>query len=235
MAQRAQGVTFSPGSVDGRPQVPDPADDEFTGEALDTAGTRFDGATPWAWRNQGAATATLTRQALVLKAPASATVNFRMVEQAAPTAPWRYRVKFSGLSSAGAAYCQIAVNLVNNGTGGLISFMLEGGEYWNAFVVYWSAPDTFGGYVTYGAQNLILRPGSPDSTTLPWPLYVEVENDGTDLIWRVSVSGHDETFFEFGREPIADHVAAVTHIALAVNSENSADVIGAFGWFRRVA
>lgn len=212
------------------PTVANDANDEFdAGVSIDTAGTRFSGATPWAWRNQGGATATIAQDALLLTAPAASGANLRIVEQPAPSAPWRYRAKIAvpgaGANNGG------GVVLVNSGNGRAISWQYQyGGAAVSVLLgVNWTSVTAFAS--TFFNTNMSPVLGPPAG----WQYY-EVENDGTNLIFRMSPTGYQGTYRQIASTTIAGFLGAVTHIGLLANADSSTlNGLMLCDWFRRVA
>lgn len=218
-------------SPDDIPESASAADDEFEIDgAIDTVGSRFSGAAPWAWRNQGASTASNANGALILTAPGTASLNLRVIEQIAPSAPWTYRAKISAANS------QVGMSVANNGTGQLLVFHKYINTEWSdgriGVVQRYTDATTF----SASASGSEITSGGTTIGGVSAYQYFEVENDGTNLIWRISTTGHDGTFFTCATEAISAFVSAVDRIGLFARSLGSTRPgILACEWFRRVS
>lgn len=213
---------------DTEPGSPNAADDEFGGTgypsetSLDTAGTRFASATPWAWRNQGGATATLTAGVVVLVAP-SGTTNLRIIEQALPAGTtWKYRAKICVYAPFG-NFWQAGVTVIESGTtkfeqlvsseSGLIRV-----DRYSAVTTYGSTPATFASITFYQRQ-----------------IYIEIERNGSNIFYRFSPTGFSNTF-QLLYTSSGYWTSAPDKIGLmATSNGNGADVTLSCEWFRRIA
>lgn len=209
------------------PASPDPANDEFGGAALDTAGTRRSGATAWAWRNQGSATATLADGFLTLTSPTSSSDNYRIVEQAAPTAPWTYRAKLLDVFLNESNQASGGLVLVNTSTGKMLAFLksYEGGLKLQV--------GRFDSVSSWNSDNTLSAVFA--SRGFHAPLYLEIENDGTTLTFRYSDSGLDGTFITLATETLSGFISAVHTVGIASNNSNSHSAQTMVEWFRRIA
>lgn len=214
---------------DTHPVSADNADDEFeTGSAIDTAGTRFSGATAWAWLNQGGATDAVdsSRGNLRINGVTGADV-IRGVVQAAPGTPWRYRAKISVVTNA-LDFAHGGLFVYNSGTTEAITFGLQWVSSLNVRTVRYSNLST--------AVTQINISALPGVMGQPVPLYLEIANDGTDLVFRVSASGCDGTFQTLSTEPLATHITAVTDIGIYADPGGAGVApVTVCDWFRREA
>lgn len=91
------GTTPIPVSIDAYPSAPNAADDEFEyGTVIDTTGARRAGATAWAWRGQGSATATVANGALTYMTNGTTT---SLIEQPTSGTTWKYRARIGGATT----------------------------------------------------------------------------------------------------------------------------------------
>lgn len=227
----ALGVSWQPGgsgnvTPDTRPASPNAADDEFEGASLDTAGTRRSGATPWSIFTIGTNTQALASGSLVLTQAAGGQV-WIVISQPAPAAPWRYRAKMA-MSVPNSA--PVAAIVLYNNTSNKLCQM----GYWPTAPIVWfnqTGPlpgSTFGSSVFSG--NLSSNIGTPCNL---W-CYFEVENDGTNIIFRASMTGVEGSFQEMARQTLATWISSVDRICLSLNT-NATGQVGVFDWFRRMA
>jgi hypothetical protein len=91
----------------------------------------------------------------------------------------------------------------------------------------WTAV-TFNTATAYGA-NMVKR----DFESF---IYVEMEYDGTNIISRVSRTGHEGTFFQVASETAASHLGgAPTEVGLMANASSATAVMLTCDWFRRIS
>lgn len=213
------GGNVTPNSHPGSANV---ADDEFEGGALDTAGTRTAGATAWAWSNQGTSVATLAEGSLVLVPQGDGFSHF--ILQTAPATPWRYRLR-------AAAFAPLTT------TGSVGGFVVYGSGSTKNYIFGQDASDgklrvhRFTGPSTYDSSPYA---NLPFGMVPGVPVYLEVENDGTTLYFRVSATGVDGTFVTLFSQALATWVTAVTSIGVMGNSAIASAAI-VIDWFRRMA
>lgn len=211
---------------DTHPASPNAADDEFEGAALDTAGTRRAGATAWTLFSVGTNTQVLADGSLVLTQVAGGQV-WNIISQPAPATPWRYRTKVA-LSVPSAA--PVAGFVLYNDTS---NKLIQVG-FWPTGPLVWfnqTGPlpgSTFGSSVFSG--NLAQNDTNP---TTSWG-YFEVENDGTNIIFRASVTGVSGSFQELVRQTLATWIGSVDRVCLSLNT-NATGQVATFDWFRRMA
>lgn len=215
-----------PDDIPGSPNV---ADDEFEGASLDTAGTRTTGATAWAWYNQGGATATLTQGHLVLEAPADAGFDWRIIRQALPAAPWVYRYKMTQVSTVDVSdFLGFGLGIMNNTNARIIAFTKDYNAGWDLSIDRYSDVTTF---------NAVIK--NTDNFWSDWdvyyPVYFEVESDGTTLTFRYSASGVNGTFITFGTETLATYITTADYICLMAANSNSDACKLVVEWFRRMS
>lgn len=214
---------------DSHPASPDDADDEFEyGTNIDTTGARRAGATPWAWRNQGGATDTIDKGALIILAPDSAGIAMRMIEQDAPAGAYRYRCKLTHWLPA-INYTRAGLFVLRTASSKLLAVDTA---YSTGFQHQANSWNINGPYI-----------GAIGSTT-PFigdaydKVYLEIEYDGSSIYtFRFSKTGHEGTWTTIGTEAQATNLGgAADKIGLYVNIENSAGAgSGIFDWFRRMA
>lgn len=209
--------------IDKPPASADAADDEFADSSFDTA--------LWTWRNQGAATATQDGDGwLKLLAPASATTSHRIIEQPVAAATWKFRTKLvlGFASEVNFAYAGFVV--VNNTSGRLLFCGLIYNGGYMPIMQRWTSATEFSANVATSNTDLMY-------SRIPW--YLEVENNATNIIFRISPTGFDGTFRQLASDPIASFLTAaggsVDRIGLTVNSQNNAIAIGNYDWFRRIS
>lgn len=218
---------------DDLPETPNAADDEFEIDGdIDTTGGRFTGATPWAWRNQGGATAVVNAGSLVLTAPASAGHNHRIVEQVAPSAPWTFRCKVA--IAGGGPLNNGGIYICNSANGRLIHAY----RYINTFTTD-SSQLAISRLEDVNTASSQVRANSNVATLFggisQWG-YWELQNDGTTLTWAYSSNGVPGSFITLGTETIANFLGAVDRIGVGADSRSNTQPVALIcDWFRRVA
>lgn len=220
---------------DTHPASPDAADDEFEAfTSIDTLGTRFSAATAWSWLNQGTLTSIVSQGALTI-ANTNQTTSIRGVTQAPSGATYRYRCKcsfFTPTNNVG------AVGIALGKSGKLIVFQIgynSGGfffiqKYTNATTL---SSSTFG---TAGDIPATRLSGASSGLVTSFA-YMEVEYNGTNVIFRGSGNGHDATFTTFLSETAATFLGgAPDTIGLVISGQAVATAFtGVWDWFRKVA
>jgi hypothetical protein len=213
------------------PATANAADDEFDGGALDTAGTRFSGATAWAWRNQGGATWTQDSGYGILTGVGQTGSNLRIVEQVVGAGPWKYRCLLRSVKVASASNFSLAgMCVVNNGSGKVLGIYkgYNGGvaiaaDKWTNVTTYSTAL-----FAAVDLNAAHIRHSMSD------PIWLEIETSGTNLIFRYSIDG--VVWSTGATEALATFISSVDRIGLiAHNDTNSNQPIGVYGWWRRVA
>ncbi len=206
-----------------------PADDEFEyGAAIDTVGDRRAGSTVWAWRNQDATTSVVAGGVLVLLCPADAGRELHGVEQNVVSGNFKYRAKVLVKHSVGAT--MMGGLYVAEAGGKLLSLSwgyASGGQTLQAD--RWASATSHSS--AQGASTAI----DELHDAYGW-LYLEVEYDGTSIIFKYSKTGVENTFITFYTEATATHLgAAPTKVGLWGASSNAGETaVVACDWFRRV-
>ena len=221
---------------DTHPATPTPFDDEFEEAALDTTGSRFAGANPWAWVNQSGASALVSNGSLQLSAVPN-NGAFNLISQTPPAAPWTIEARCAiPLLENNAAYAGLL--LYNSATGGNVFF----GAAYNAYTslqpgigVAVSNQWPSGGGATISA--IAQYYGSSLWLLLAQFWYYQIVFDGTTLTYNVSRSGIPGTFSKIYSGAAANDLGgAPTHFGLAVASYGaSAPALLVCDWFRRTA
>lgn len=197
-------------------------DDEFEGTELDETGSRRAGAEAWTWYNQGSSTSIQGSGRQVLLHPGSVSDDHSAVMQEAPTAPWVFRAKVAlGTTASHGNYFRVGVIAYNDAN----THMHHAGI-------------SQSGVQAFSANSL--SSGGTNHTPLPWqvcvPVYIEMEDDGTDFYVRYSGSGVDGTFVElYSDAGYATLGATPTHVGLAVGNVNNFRTEGFFEWWRRIS
>lgn len=211
---------------DTHPAFPAILDDEFEDGSLDSK---------WGFVNQSGASEVLVDGALRLTgSTASGTTNYNLLVQTAPGAPWKIRAKchiIRGATNAAAGLCFYNTANQNGLMFGLA--YTSSAQTLNYYAQRIDDPTTFNSNVA-GPSTLSIGPVVA-SGAANVPVYLEIENDGTNLICRFSISGIDGTYVLAYSETIAAFLSAVDRTGVFIHSvSTSTAALVAFDWFRDV-
>ncbi|HYR15548.1 MAG TPA: hypothetical protein VEQ67_15215 [Mycobacterium sp.] len=188
--------------------------DEFEGAALDTAGTRYAGATAWTTINLGSSVITQSNGSIQMTGDATANSLHSIVQPVAGSA-WRFRAKinekFITPGNSFGFICRESGS-TKSITPGLL---INSGEVPQTWIAYWTNDATFNNFVGLAGAATIY-----DTYFHQWlyPLYAEVELAAGTITFRLSAMGDDNTFLP------------ITSITLATAGMAAVDQIG-LGWF----
>lgn len=218
-----------PVNPDTYPSSPANPDDEFdTGTSIDTAGTRRVSAVAWSLLNSGGSFAnSVNKGHLAISDTLAVVDNVRGVVQAV-TGTWRYRAKLSGIVHPNSNYWNIGMIVRNTANSRFMTLAKTWDTSWRLSVVQWSA------FATANSTLVITDIFTSAGRSFHLAMYLEIENNGTSLIFRYSDTGVDGTFITFHTATIATYIAAVDQIGLHL-SANGGACVGAFDWFRKMA
>ena len=209
-----------PVTPDTPPGAPDDMDDEFSGTGLDTKWTE--------WNKQSGQVIEVSDGWLSMKSVKTlGTAPICAVIQPAPSGTWKVRAK---LCIEAPTWNYVGVGLVARRTTGADKTVF-GGVLWNSS---YGTPSFFCGRVN--GTSLSTETDCYNINTNP--LYLELEYDGTNLIWRVSSSGWK--FAQAYAETAANHLGGAPEYvgidlwAYADGSDNQGLLVSA-DWFRRIS
>lgn len=202
---------------DNPPASPDAMDDEFNGASLDAKWTLLKDAS-------SGATYAVTDSHLFVSVPASnAYRQFEINQPISGTWKFRAKIKFESL-----AWDYIGLGLcVHNNTSGKT---LWAGLMYHAS---YGSPTSYVGRYTGETAN-------SEAESIEWrngDAYLEIENDGTNIIWRISLTGNGGLFSEFYREAISSFVSSVDAVGIYIHQWTNGAYKSAVSvdWFRRIA
>ena len=211
-------------ATDSPPDTANAMDDEFDGSSLDSK---------WTWANQGAH-ADITVDGvgyarMILDSEAA--VDVHSLLQSAPSSPWTIRAKVQTdyKNTVGGGAVQ---------SFGLVAHTDNGGGFPNRFTTFTSRVSSTAAQLHIGRwDNVTTMPFAISSTDLPVgrPIYLEIDFDGTTIVYSYSLSGFDEGFVVLGTEGINDWLFSVDDVGLCIFENNSEEMCGVCDWFRRVA
>lgn len=216
-------------NLDAAPASPNAADDEFSvGSSIDTAGTRFSGATAWTARAANVAvTNALTSGELVLtRAQTTSTVYEGYTQPMPASGDCTYRAKLIHQGKA-VNFHRVGMT-IERGTGASLKTLVLYNSNGTAIVLdrVSTASDSFN--TTYASLG---------TGAFGLPIYVEMQYSGTNLIFRYLATGMDRWYTLF-TEPQATWLGGrADRIGLVVLNGNNTNgnMVGYVPWFRRVA
>lgn len=208
---------------DTHPTSANAMDDEFEAGSLDSK---------WAWRNQGGASISFSDGAAIILAPNSASIQQRIIEQAAPAGAWKIRCKVNQWIATG-NYTRTGLCVIRSASSKMLAVDTAYSTGFKHEANSWNVAGSYIGGISSGGTGSINFLGDA------WmPMYLEIEYDGSSVYtFRVSKTGHEGTFFVIGTEAQATNLGgAADKVGIYVNVEGSAgDSRGAFDWFRRIS
>ena len=213
------------------------ANDEFEGASLDTAGTRFTGATAWTWQQQGSSTATLTEGSLVMSGQLVAG-TISAIEQPLPGgSSWTYqgRASWQGGNPGGSVQPFAGFHLRESSSGDVTGFGFIAN---NPGQIVLLTGTLAGGYAAIAVQTTYpyIASGSAGHLSLPWFYYQIALASGT-LTYSISQTGLPGSWITMASRAVTtDFSTAPDHIGFAVRANNGSDTPTAYvDWFRQVA
>lgn len=198
-------------------------DDEFqdlAGQSGPTNGL----ASKWSWRNQASSTTTFQNGRLLLNKPASSSYSVSMLQQTISGA-CRWRAKMN-IEAVIGNYSNVGIGFLNNADDDHTWITLGYTSGWGIEVIRGDSPTVWTSTPTSLAKVGHLA---------QW-VYVEAENDGTNLIFKVSHTG--EGYRQCHTETLATHVGTADRFFIGVNDQLNSSAggpIGVFEWVRRLA
>lgn len=205
--------------LDAQPTIRGGLDDEFNGVSLDT--------TRWSWFNQGGASASLGNSLVTLQAPPHLGQDSRGIYQTTPAPPWTVVAKLVAMDMASYTnYAQVGILLVDGSGKAVVC----------AMTVRSTIP-TFGFDISYwnnGGSWSNSATGVLDTmSTLVFPLYWKVQDDGTKITCSISRTG--TTYFQVGEVNRTQWLPIGPQgVGLLIGSNSSNQVVAAtYEYFRQ--
>lgn len=172
----------------------------------------------WSWVNQGSATYDEKYGSGYILVPSSSGTNLRIIQQAAPSAPFTLTAKFRRVATTGTGAYFVGLVLRNSGSGKVANLAWDGrGLTWYFF----NSPTSFnsypGGFIDHRPADTIYLQAvvsSLSSVTLNWSA------DGA--VFKTAYSGLD----------VAAFLSTCDSIGFTGNDESSTAPIYACDWFR---
>ncbi len=198
------------------PSSPDAMDDEFPGSSLDGI---------WTWFNQGTSTAVVNQSNLLMTSPIEASGQIRGIEQT-HSGPARYRARIAGINLSNFNLSGIYFRNTSNSRIMAFDTSRVSGTY---------AVDYFSSASAYSSSpfNATTRAGFEAERGY---VYAELEDDGTNLIARMSATGVNGTYELVLSVTRASYIGTPDRIGIHVYSGNASRAgIAVVDWFRKMA
>jgi hypothetical protein len=205
--------------LDAQPPIPGGLDDEFNGVSLDT--------TRWSWFNQGGASASLGNSLVTMQAPPSIGQDARGIYQTAPAPPWTAVAKLVAMDMASYTnYAQVGILLVD-GSGKAVTCAMSVRSTSPTFgfdMSYWNSGSSWNNSPT-GAVDVM--------PTVVFPLYLKVQDDGTNITCSFSRTG--TAYFQVGQVNRTEWLPSGPQgVGLLIGSNASNQVVaGTYEYFRQ--
>lgn len=212
--------------------TPDPADDHFeVGTALDTAGTRRAGATPWTKTNWGSTTEDIVDGVFRMTLPTENLVNLHVATQPISGSTWTYQAKIVAGNITRTAYCNWGLLVRDSASGKLITIhtLCNG----SSFIV---ESNRYNSVTSYNSTVADSAAGADYYFGLRWRWY-QIAYDGTNLTFSVSPSGPSGSYRTVRTETPATFIGTVPNqIGIFGNNDNNAANQLVFcDWFKKAA
>lgn len=217
---------------DTHPSSTNAANDEFeAGTSIDTAGTRFSGATTWTAFNISTATNVVGQGALAFKPALSASISINGYSQPTAGATWAYTVKYSQYSPNASAGMGLFVATSSGASGKIVSLNVNN----NILTVQaFTNSTTFSSSLFNGTSSGFPQV-SDRGTSFGW-IYLRIVFDGTNLIFSVSFSGIEGTFNQLFSQAATTNLGVPARIGLGGSIQSASNqAIALYDWFRKTA
>jgi hypothetical protein len=220
------GITY----VDAPPANPTSMDDEFQGATLDGK---------WTWLRQGAGSVAIVDGILQLTGENPASGNpLVAIKQPITGSTWKVRTKTSLTAfSATSSFWGTGLYVYNSANTRMfgIELLRTNTAIAKIYINRYNDPATRTTEL-YTLDQSGVTYITDRARTTDW-FYFEIENDGTSLIVRMSLTGISGSFVTLYTETIASYMSAVTDVALTTlgtGGTASPTAIANFEWFRRI-
>lgn len=205
--------------LDVQPIRPGGLDDEFNGPSLNTS--------RWTWFNQGGATTALGNSLITLQDPATSGEDLRGIYETAPAPPWAVVEKLVAVDMAAYAnYGQVGMLLVD-GSGKAVTCGMSVRSTTPTFAFdmdYWTTGNLWTSTPTNEVDLM---------STVVFPLYFKVQDDGTNITCSFSRTG--ALYFPIGQVARNEWLpSGPLGVGLFVGSNVSNQTVnGTFEYFRQ--
>ncbi len=193
------------------------ANDEFesaAGTAIDTAGTRFTGATAWVWGNQGTSTALQTGDGSINLVPQVDGNLHGVYQPIAHAAPWKYRARLFLQNAVASAGDLGGVFAYNSSNGHSVTF----GPFANTPGML---QIRFNSFTSFNSTGFNALPRNYTSQSIVTPVWYEMASDGTTLTFSVSSSGAEGSFIAVCTETIASFLGTIDNVGIIADSNST--------------
>jgi hypothetical protein len=203
--------------------------DEFeTGTSIDTAGTRYSGATAWNPFNLSTGSSQINNGSLILLPALTTSLSLNGFVQPVPAGSWTYTAKIATQGPNSSSLLGMIVATSAGATGNLYSFNLNLLEI---EVQSFSNATTFVSTLN-GLSNATINVSASTSPVVTYPVYMQISFNGTNLVFSYSTTG-------IGAFTVVETVAASTFlgtpglIGLAGSLRSTSQGLLISDWFRR--
>lgn len=217
---------------DTHPSTANPADDEFeVGSSIDTAGTRFGGATAWTAFSLSTGSTKVRQGSLVFLPALTAGRNCGGYTHPV-SGSWGYTVKFTNAVNAGNTLLGMFVATASGATGPILLFGFNG----TTLVVQRLTNSSTFSANQLATVNAITSELTSVAAQYRW-YYLRVTYDGTNLQFFISASGIEDTFVQVYTETSAAFLGAPAFIGIGGDGETAAtpQPLGIYDWFRKTS
>lgn len=206
--------------------------DEFeTGSAIDTAGTRYAGATPWAAFNLSTTTNTVNNGSLALLPAFVSAISINGYTQSVPAGAWAYTAKIATYFFSSSSLFGLIL-ATGSGAGGNIYFFNF--NQLTIEVQTFSNSSTF--IASVASSTLATISLTAAAVGITYPVYMRIAFSGTNYVFSFSSLGIEGTYTSLLSVPSSTFMPTPSLIGLA-GSNRSISTQGALvsDWFRRTA
>lgn len=208
--------------------------DEFeTGTSIDTAGTRYSGATAWSAFNLLGGSSAISNGSLAFSPALSASLTVNGYVQAVPGGSWTYTAKIQNFNHNASGGLGL---IVAPSTGFLGKFYSLNLNVFQVEVQAFTSATLFSATAASSTNATILLSSSvaPPNT---YPIYLRIAYNGTSLIFSYSITGIEAAYTQLFSVTTATFLGAAPTMIGIGGFLQSATVQGIIicDWFRRTA
>jgi hypothetical protein len=230
------GSSNSNMTPDTHPSIPTgiglgPNDEFETGASIDTAGTRYSGATGWSAFNLSTGSSSISNGSLIFLPALTALAINGYVQPVPSSGSWAYTAKIWTYNHNSSSGLGLILATAAGASGNLYSFNFNGG---NGELQHFTNATTFSGTNTTAGGALPVS-NTPLSMVVI-PCYLRISYDGTTLAFSISMSGVEGTFAQVFSVTSASFLGTPALIGIG-GFLSSTSIQGAIvcDWFRRTA
>lgn len=143
----------------------------------------------WAWANQGTSTLTQTYGPSIMQSQLNAGQTLRALHRPAPATPYTVTalITHENPETAGGSGWGAGIGFRENSSGKYLFFgSTSASNGWGIDVMRWAATNSYTSSYKTTTNNGLMR-----------PMWLQINDDGTNLVYRASLSGLPGTFLQF--------------------------------------